>query len=47
MFTTKKAEVIFAQIFNKYTLQLLEGLERIYAYLLTMTHIKLQMKLFH
>lgn len=37
MFTTKKAEVISAQIFSrsKCTLQLLEGLEHIYAVLFT------------
>lgn len=37
MFTTKKAKVIFAQTFsfNQYTWQLLEGLECIYAVLLT------------
>lgn len=48
MFTTKKAEVVFAQIFsfNKYTLQPWEGLEHIYAYLLTMSHLQLQMTLF-
>lgn len=41
MSTTKKAEVTFAErfSFSKYTQQLLEGLEYIYTYLLTMTHI--------